>query len=140
MCDRSSKHPKANLVEFFRIAKVAKNNFSKKLGKSKFNEERIVANLYELIADFIKTATGEGNTGCYVPLRAIPYLSILGIRKIFVFDDDPGIHNKYFDGFPVAVESLNDLIEEPVSHMLIEFFFWKKNQRKSPTTYSFYCY
>ena len=47
-------------------------------------------------------------------------LSILGIRKdIRFFDDDPGIHNKYFDGFPVAVESLNDLIEEPVSHMLI---------------------
>jgi hypothetical protein len=61
--------------------------------------------------------------GCYVPLRAVPYLAMRGISEgIRFFDDDPGIHRRYFDGFPVAVENMADLIERPVSHLLILSF------------------
>ena len=74
-----------------------------------------------MIEDFIKQGISRENSlGCYVPLRAIPYLSILGIKNdVRFFDDDPGIHKKYFDGFPIPIENMEDLKENPVSHILI---------------------
>ncbi len=60
------------------------------------------------------------NLGFYVPLRALPYLSILKIFDgIRFFDDDPGVHGKYFDGFDVPVENFQDLQARPVTHMII---------------------
>ncbi len=58
--------------------------------------------------------------GFYVPLRALPYLSTLkrfsGIR---FFDDNPGVHNTYFDGFDVPIESFSDLQDRPVTHIFL---------------------
>jgi hypothetical protein len=60
------------------------------------------------------------NLGFYVPLRALPYLSILKVFDgIRFFDDDPGVHGKYFDGFDVPVENFQDLQARPVTHMII---------------------
>jgi hypothetical protein len=107
----------------FCVAKVAERNFfQKKSGNSKFLEWKdSVERLNELIENFIKHGMSEGNSfGCYVPLRSIPYLSTLGItNEVRFFDDDPGIHKKYFDGFPIPVENMEDLRENPVSHLLI---------------------
>ena len=62
-----------------------------------------------------------GNTlGCYVPLRAMPYLSMLSVKSnVRLFDDNSGIHGQYFDGFEIPVESFEDLISRPVSHLII---------------------
>jgi SAM-dependent methyltransferase len=58
--------------------------------------------------------------GFYVPLRALPYLSIMKVFEgVRFFDDDPGIHGKYFDGFDVPVENFEDLQVRPVTHMII---------------------
>jgi len=58
--------------------------------------------------------------GFYVPLRAIPYLSVLNYRQgVRFFDDDPGIHRKYFDGFNIAVENFDDLKRVPTTHIII---------------------
>jgi 2-polyprenyl-3-methyl-5-hydroxy-6-metoxy-1,4-benzoquinol methylase len=58
--------------------------------------------------------------GFYVPLRALPYLSILKVFDgVRFFDDDPGIRAKYFDGFDVPVENFQDLQARPVTHMII---------------------
>jgi SAM-dependent methyltransferase len=58
--------------------------------------------------------------GFYVPLRVLPYLSLLKtFRGVRFFDDDPGVHGKYFDGFPIPVEDFRDLEARPVTHMVI---------------------
>ena len=70
---------------------------------------------------FLETADRAGDApGFYVPLRAIAYLSTLGRTDgIRFFDDDPGIHGRYFDGFPVAVENFADLQARPASHVFV---------------------
>jgi 2-polyprenyl-3-methyl-5-hydroxy-6-metoxy-1,4-benzoquinol methylase len=80
-----------------------------------------VAKLKKDVFEFIREGTSPGNTlGCYIPLRIIPYLSILNLTSgIRFFDDNSGIYHQYFDGFPVPVENKNDLIERPVTHLLI---------------------
>ena len=93
-----------------------------KSGNFKFLKwKESVEGLNELIENFIKHGISRENSlGCYVPLRVIPYLSILGIKNdVRFFDDDPGIHKKYFDGFSIPVENMEDLKENPVSHLLI---------------------
>ncbi len=66
-------------------------------------------------------ANSSAEVGFYVPLRALPYLSRLGIFTGFrFFDDDPGVHGQYFDGFrTVPVENYDDLQRRPVTHMII---------------------
>lgn len=98
--------------------------YEPKSGTSKFDAwiER-VQHLRGLVGDFIERGITPGHTlGCYVPLRAIPYLSMAGIGNARFFDDDPGIHRKYFDGFPVPVENMDDLMADPVTHLLILSF------------------
>jgi SAM-dependent methyltransferase len=58
--------------------------------------------------------------GFYVPLRGIAYLGDRGFDpRIRLFDDDPGMHGKYFDGFDGAVENFADLQARPVTHMVV---------------------
>ena len=58
--------------------------------------------------------------GFYVPLRALPYLSTMKVFEgVRFFDDDPGVHGKYFDGFDVPVENFQDLQARPVTHMIV---------------------
>jgi hypothetical protein len=83
-----------------------------------------VESLRRQVEQFILEGLAPGNSlGCYVPLRALPYLTVLGIKSGFrLFDDDPGLHGKFFDGFDIAVENRDDLAAEPVSHLLIMSF------------------
>lgn len=83
-----------------------------------------VGQLSRRIGDFVAEGRAAGNSlGCYVPLRAIPYLSMLGVGDgVRFFDDNPGIHRQYFDGFPIPVENMADLVAAPVSHLLILSF------------------
>jgi 2-polyprenyl-3-methyl-5-hydroxy-6-metoxy-1,4-benzoquinol methylase len=58
--------------------------------------------------------------GLYVPLRAFPYLSHVpeNVRLRF-FDDDPGLHGRYFDGFDVVVENRAQLEESPPDYLMV---------------------
>jgi 2-polyprenyl-3-methyl-5-hydroxy-6-metoxy-1,4-benzoquinol methylase len=65
-------------------------------------------------------ADEKKSVGIYVPLRMTPYLSLLKIFSgLRFFDDDPGLHGKYFDGFDVPIENMEDLIQRPVTNLLI---------------------
>jgi 2-polyprenyl-3-methyl-5-hydroxy-6-metoxy-1,4-benzoquinol methylase len=58
--------------------------------------------------------------GFYVPLRGIAYLGDRGFDpRIRLFDDDPGMRGKYFDGFDGAVENFADLQARPVTNMVV---------------------
>ncbi len=72
-------------------------------------------------AAFLAEADRAGDPPAfYVPLRAIAYLSTLGRTDGVRFvDDDPGIHGRYFDGFPVPVEDFADLQAAPPSHVFV---------------------
>ena len=100
----------------------AGKRFEPKSGTAKFEGwiDR-VQRIRSLVADFIEQGTSPEHTlGCYVPLRAIPYLSMAGVTEgVRFFDDDPGIHHKHFDGFPVPVENMDDLKGNPVTHLLV---------------------
>lgn len=64
--------------------------------------------------------TPQGELGLYVPLRAFPYLGQLssGIKLRF-FDDDPGLRGRYYDGFDVPIENLDELVMHPPDKLLI---------------------
>lgn len=57
--------------------------------------------------------------GFYVPLRALPYISKYKTNNFRFFDDDSGIHGKYFDGFDVPIENFEDLKNNPVDLIFI---------------------
>lgn len=58
--------------------------------------------------------------GVYVPLRVAPYLCQLGISAgVRFFDDDPGVHRRYYDGFDIPIENIVDLGQHPVTDLLI---------------------
>jgi 2-polyprenyl-3-methyl-5-hydroxy-6-metoxy-1,4-benzoquinol methylase len=62
----------------------------------------------------------DGTLGLYVPLRAFPYLGAL--RKtshLRFFDDDPGLHGKFYDGFDVSIENFSDLVANPPKSLMI---------------------
>ncbi len=85
--------------------------FSERLGRS-----------LAAFADHVRPLMNDRSVdlGFYVPLRALPYLSILKVFDgVRFFDDDPGIHGKYFDGFDVPVENFQDLQARPVTQMII---------------------
>jgi len=96
-----------------------------KIGTQKFEQfSENVIKTKEQIECFINSSRQPGcSLGCYVPLRAIPYLSMHGIYDgVRFFDDNPGIHGQYFDGFPIPVESQSNLLAHPVTHLLILSF------------------
>ncbi len=105
------------------VAKVSNNSkWIPKSGYDKFNLfHKNHIKLKDQINNFIIEGTSNGNKlGCYIPLRALPYLSILNSKtNIRFFDDNSGIYNQYFDGFPIPVENFEDLIKQPVSYLLI---------------------
>lgn len=58
--------------------------------------------------------------GFYVPLRAVPYLSIMEFHSGYrFFDDNTGWHNNYFDGFGPRIENMSDLVNDPVQNIII---------------------
>ena len=76
------------------------------------------------LGNFAREHAGRpGGVGLYVPLRLIPYLPMMDICSGFrFFDDDPGSHGKYFDGYAVPVENFADFTAHPPSGALIGSF------------------
>ncbi|WP_417412015.1 class I SAM-dependent methyltransferase [Hoeflea sp.] len=71
---------------------------------------------------FVKAASlaAGKDLGLYIPLRAFPFLSHLPASlKLRFFDDDPGLHGRYYDGFDVPIENRDDLIANPPAHLII---------------------
>lgn len=60
------------------------------------------------------------SVGFYVPLRALPYLSLIKQHEnVRFFDDDPALYGPFFEGFPVAIEDFSDLQRSPCSDVII---------------------
>lgn len=83
-------------------------------------QELSISNINK-VKTFVNEGLSSGNTlGCYIPLRALAYLSSIGVKEnLRFFDDDKGIYNKYFDGFQIPIENREDLIQKPVTHLMI---------------------
>jgi hypothetical protein len=62
----------------------------------------------------------RGELGLYVPLRAFPYLGQLPLKtRVRFFDDDPGLHGRYYDGFDVAIENRDELSTRPPAQVMV---------------------
>ncbi len=100
-----------------------KNRAAREESWTKFHRfsNRVSASLQKMeryLAPLLKDRSAS--VGFYVPLRALPYLSLLKVfRGVRFFDDDPGIHGKYFDNFDIPVENFEDLRRDPVTHLLV---------------------
>jgi 2-polyprenyl-3-methyl-5-hydroxy-6-metoxy-1,4-benzoquinol methylase len=69
---------------------------------------------------FADLAGLEDELGLYVPIRAFPYLGKFRPEaRLRFFDDDPGLHSRYYDGFDVAIENFNDLVAHPPKKVII---------------------
>jgi SAM-dependent methyltransferase len=102
--------------------KASEIKYVNKIGDEKLVKfQNLISRNIERISKFINEGLREGNTiGFYIPIRALAYLSYLGIKQgLRFFDDDRGIHKKYFDGFSIPVENRQDLIINPVTHLII---------------------
>lgn len=91
-----------------------------KSGRAKFDQmcEKAKA-AQSAFAEAANKAIGA-ELGLYIPLRAFPYLGLLrDTQKLRFFDDDPGLHGAYYDGFDVPIENREDLIERPPSHVVV---------------------
>lgn len=86
------------------------------------------------IEDYVSSLSPnpQNTLGFYVPLRMLPYMAALNLEtECRFFDDDPGIHHKYFDGYAIKVENMSDLIESPTSHVIVgSFSFGEKIKAK----------
>ena len=64
--------------------------------------------------------SSQGDLGLYVPIRSFPYLGQLPPEtRVRFFDDDPGLHGRYFDGFDIAIENRDDLLANPPEQVMI---------------------
>ena len=91
-------------------------------GTAKFDRFRKLADrAIQNFSSWMESHRAAGRSvGFYVPLRAIPYLAACGhLSGYRFFDDDPGIHSKYFAGIRVQVEDFKDLSANPVDHLLV---------------------
>jgi 2-polyprenyl-3-methyl-5-hydroxy-6-metoxy-1,4-benzoquinol methylase len=106
-CARNSINPlrydqKTGFEKFHNFTTCAKNN---------------IAKLSEEVNSCRKT---DGSLGFYAPLRALPYLAILGMRNGFrFFDDTSHWYGRCFDGVDVPIENFNDLKARPVDSLYI---------------------
>ena len=69
------------------------------------------------VQDFIEQRINHGTLGIYIPVRFLNYMK--DEYPVRFFDDDPNLHNKYFPPFAIQIESLADLILNPVDNVLI---------------------
>ncbi len=74
-------------------------------------------NIDKLLKDFINR---NESIGFYIPLRSFPYIRALGFSTNYrIFDDTPEWHGKYFDGYEIPVENMDDFISNPTDNLLI---------------------
>lgn len=93
----------------------------KGVGKfEKFNRliEKNIQNVITAIAPVLSDPSRA--VGFYVPLRTLPYISILKKYEGFrFFDDTHHWYNRAFDGVEVYIENFNDLKNKPVTDLFI---------------------
>ena len=97
---------------------ILKSN-KRKFDKFKHDVLKLKKNI---LTNIIEEASLGKNIGFYIPLRALPYLSLLENRNDFsirFFDDNPSLRNTFFDGFDIPVENMDDLISNPVDTLYI---------------------
>jgi SAM-dependent methyltransferase len=79
---------------------------------------RVLGRVRGLIQPFARDK--PDSLGLYVPLRLLSYLSHMDVYEgVRFFDDESGIHRKYYDGFDIPIENFEDLCQRPVEHLLI---------------------
>lgn len=63
----------------------------------------------------LNAAISEGkNVGCYVPLRAFPYLALAGnIEGVNLYDDSAEMADHYFDGVSERIKDFSSLESDP---------------------------
>ncbi|NRB39892.1 MAG: class I SAM-dependent methyltransferase [Pseudomonadales bacterium] len=73
------------------------------------------------LTSFISASIKAGETlGFYVPLRALPYISLLGITSgVRFFDDTDHWYGCAFDGVDVCIENFSDLQRDPVDTLIV---------------------
>ena len=108
---------------------------AKGAGRGKFDDFcRKQQRLGEAVQSYIDQvlADEENTLGFYVPLRAFPYLGKeRPSGRIRFFDDDPGLHRQYFDGYDIPVENRAHLAAKPVSHLIISSFSFGERIRQN---------
>lgn len=77
---------------------------------------------HDKLKEFLINIQNNNKTlGIYVPSRFINFLTVADIEtsKIRFFDDNPSIKGKFYPGFDVPIETLEDLIKIPTDIVLI---------------------
>ena len=99
------------------------DNYIDKKGISKFElfNSKIELNIKTIINEIEPYLNNPSRTvGFYVPLRTLPYISILKKYEGFrFFDDTNHWYNRAFDGVEVYIENFNDLKNNPVTDLFI---------------------
>jgi len=137
------EHSLKNIVQASKLnfLKIKKSNYGKVLyciaRKERYSNpvtlspdhkkfELFKDNLLSLRDNILHHIISEGeqgkSIGFYIPLRALPYLSLLNNEEeysIRFFDDNPALKNTFFDGFNIPVENMENLITRPVDTLYI---------------------
>jgi 2-polyprenyl-3-methyl-5-hydroxy-6-metoxy-1,4-benzoquinol methylase len=96
------------------VPKKGTEKFKSFLNKVNKNIERVGKELKTVLNDKSK------KVGFYVPLRTLPYISIINEFDNFrFFDDTNHWYNRAFDGTEVYIENFNDLKNNPVTDLYI---------------------
>ena len=102
---------------------LPENKYVNKSGKVKFEQfNEIIDRNIQKVIDEIKPVLEDSSktVGFYVPLRTLPYISILGKYDGFrFFDDTHHWYQRAFDGVEVYIENFNDLKNNPVTDLYI---------------------
>ena len=79
--------------------------------------KKIVINS-KVVSEYFKFLPED--TGFYIPIRSFPYLfNEFKTPRYRIFDDTNHWHNKYFDGYPLKVENMVDLMSNPPPKVII---------------------
>lgn len=99
------------------------DNYVSKAGKLKFEKfnQVITSNIDKIINEIGSALNDSSKTvGFYVPLRTLPYISILNKHEGFrFFDDTHHWYKRAFDGVEVYIENFDDLKNNPVTDLYI---------------------
>jgi 2-polyprenyl-3-methyl-5-hydroxy-6-metoxy-1,4-benzoquinol methylase len=95
--------------------------YVKKSGREKLERFETLADANtRKVTSRIRKAFDGGSVGFYVPLRTLPYLSVMNRYTGFrFFDDTHHWYDKAFDGVEVYIENMQDLLKSPVSDLFI---------------------
>lgn len=91
-----------------------KDKYKNFITKSGFTTSRVTGYILRVLSEPGRTL------GLYAPVRALPYLTLIGSYKnVRLFDDTQSWHKKYLDGVPIPIENFEDLKRKPVTDLLI---------------------